>query len=180
MANDSIVDQAAFWNPWRIIGWIIPVILLITPAVAMRYTSEVDWSGSDFVIMGAIFTTVGLGIEFLVRQSRDMAYRLGAVVASVTAFLTVWVNLAVGMIGDDNPYNLLFGGVLFVALIGSIIANFKAAGMSRTMAGTAVLQGLVAAGGIATDLRGAIFSVAFALPWLLAAGLFRRAALVRE
>lgn len=163
-------------NRWRIAGWSIPVILLIVPAVAMRFTSEVDWSLSDFIAMGVLVGITGLGIEFLMRQSRNTAYRVGAVVALVTAFLTIWVNLAVGMISDDNPYNLLFGGVLLLALIGAILSNFKSAGMARTMFATAAAQALVGAGGFTTDPRGAILSMAFALPWLLSAVLFRNAA----
>ncbi len=175
MANDTVELGAPLLNPWRIAGWSIPVILLIIPAVAMRFTSEVDWSTSDFIVMGALFCTIGLGIEFLVRQSSSIAYRIGAVVALVTAFLTIWVNLAVGMIGDDNPYNLLFGGVLMVALIGSILANFRAGGMAWAMLATAIAQLLVGAGGLTMVVRDGLFSMAFALPWLLAAALFRHA-----
>lgn len=172
MANDS-VQRAPLLNAWRVAGWSIPVILLILPAVAMRYTSEVDWSAPDFIIMGVLFATIGLGIEFMIRQSRDLSYRIAAAVALVTAFLTIWINLAVGMIGDDNPYNLLFGGVLMIALVGALLARFKAAGMSRAMLATAAAQLLVAAGGLTSDLLGALFSMAFALPWLLSAALFR-------
>lgn len=176
MAIDTVGTRAPFLNPWRIAGWSIPVILLIIPAVAMRFTSEVDWSIPDFIVMGALFGTIGLGIEFLVRQSRSAAYRAGAVIALVTAFLIIWINMAVGMIGDDKPYNLLFAGVLLVALIGSIIADFKPAGMARAMVAAAAAQLLVGAGGLTMVIRDGIFSMAFALPWLLAAGLFRKAA----
>jgi hypothetical protein len=176
MANDSVGAEPRLLNPWRIAGWSIPVILLIIPAVAMRHTSEVDWGPSNFIVMGALFATIGLGIEFLMRQSSNTAYRIGAVIALITAFLTIWVNLAVGMIGDDNPYNLLFGGVLLAALVGAIIARFKPSGMVQTMAATAVAQALVGAGGLTTDPRGAILSMMLAGPWLLAAVLFRKAA----
>lgn len=175
MANQAVKIDGV-WQILRIAGWCFVVLLLLLPAVAMQFTSEVDWSVGDFIVMGAVLGTVGFTTEFLVRQSGSTAYRIGAVVAMATAFLTIWVNLAVGMIGDDNPYNLLFGGVLLVAVGGSILANFKAAGMGWTMFVTAVLQAALAAGGIKTDFRGAMFSLAFALPWLLAAGLFRRAA----
>ena len=176
MANDAVDTGAPLLTPWRIAGWSIPVILLIVPAIAMRFTSEVDWSASDFIVMGALFGTIGLGIEFFMRQSRNTAYRAAAVLALVTAFLTIWVNLAVGMIGDDNPYNLLFGGVLLIALIGAILVRFRPAGMAQIMAATAIAQGLAGAGGLPVDPRDAIFSMIFAVPWLLAAILFRKAA----
>lgn len=175
MANQA-VKLDGVWRILRIAGWGFVALLLLLPAVAMQFTSEVDWSASDFVVMGALLVTVGLTTEFLVRRSGSTAYRIGAVVAMATAFLTIWVNLAVGMIGDDNPYNLLFGGVLLVALVGAVIADFKPAGMARAMLATAAAQLLVGAGGLTMVVRDGLFSMAFALPWLLAAALFRNAA----
>ena len=96
-------------------------------------------------------------------------------VALGTAFLTIWVNVAVGMIGDDNPYNLLFGGVLMIALVGAILSNFRPAGMATSMFLAAAAQAAVAAGGLPTDSRGAMFSMMFALPWILAGALFHKA-----
>lgn len=164
------------WSIWRIAGWGLAVLLLALPAIAMRFTAEVDWSPGDFIVMGVLIGSIGLGIEFLVRQSGSIAYRFGAVAALVTAFLTIWVNLAVGMIGSEgNPYNLLFGGVLLIALIGGVVARFKAAGMARAMLVTAVAQALTGTMGMTTDLRGGVLSAGFALLWLFAAGLFSAA-----
>lgn len=175
MANQAVKIDGV-WRILRIAGWTFVALLLLLPAVAMRFTNEVVWSTSDFVVMGALLGTIGLTTEYLVRRAGSTAYRIGAIVAMATAFLTIWVNLAVGMIGDDNPYNLLFGGVLLLAMTGALIARLKAAGMAATMVATAAAQGLVAAGGISTDLRGALLSMAFVLPWLLSAALFHRAA----
>jgi hypothetical protein len=46
--------------------------------------------------------------------------------------------------------------------------------MARTMLATAIAQALVGAGALTNYPRDAVFSMAFALPWLLAGGLFRR------
>ena len=175
MANDTVRIDGV-WRILRFAGWSFSAVLLILPAIAMQFTSEVDWTASDFIVMGALLGTIGLATEFLVRRSGNTAYRIGAVVAMATAFLTIWVNLAVGMIGDENPYNLLFLSVLVIALAGSILVNFRAAGMARTMFAAAAAQALVAAFGFTADPRGAIFSMIFALPWILAAALFGRAA----
>jgi hypothetical protein len=174
MANQA-VEIEGVWKILRLAGWGFAAVLLVLPAVAMQFTSEVDWTTSDFIVMGALLGTIGLTTEFLVRRSGNNSYRIGAVVAMATAFLTIWVNLAVGMIGEGNPYNLLFGGVLAIALAGSILSNFKSAGMAKSMFAAAAAQALAGAGGFATDPRGALFSMMFALPWILAAGLFRRA-----
>ena len=161
------------WSLWRVAGWSIPVLLLMLPAVAMQFTSEVDWSVSDFIFAAVMFGIVGMAFELIVRASDSLAYRFGAGLAVVAAFLTIWVNGAVGMIGsEDNPYNLVFGGVLLIALIGSVLARFRAAGMARAMAVAAIAQVAAGAAGLTVDPRGAVFSIGFGGLWLLSAALF--------
>jgi hypothetical protein len=166
--TDLAAKPRSFFSPWRIAGWGTLALLLSTPAI-LRF----PWTGSDFVIMGLLLGSVGLGIEFLVRLSGNAMIRLGAVIVVLTSFLTIWVNLAVGMIGDDNPYNLLFlvpvalgiGGVIAVRLDG------------RKSALVALVAGLAQAGfglgGYGQDPRGAVLSACFGLFWWLAAALFR-------
>ena len=161
------------WSPWRIAGWSIPVLLLMLPAVAMQFTSEVNWTGSDFIFAAVLFGSVGLAFELIVRASDSLAFRFGAALAVIAAFLTVWVNGAVGMIGsEDNPYNFVFGGVLFIALIGSVLARFEPRGMALAMTTTAIAQVVAGAVGLPTDPRGAAFSMGFGGLWLLSAALF--------
>ena len=90
--------------PWRIVGWGGAAVLLSLPAIL-----NFPWDETDFIVMGLLMGGVGLAIEGLVRLSSNTAYRLGAVAALFTTFLTIWVNLAVGMIGD-GPYNLVSPG----------------------------------------------------------------------
>ncbi len=176
MANHANNIRGRRTIPWRIVGWGIPALLLLLPLVAMQFSDEVVWTSADFIFAAVLFGSVGGAFELIVRKSGSRAFRAGAAVAVVAAFLTVWVNAAVGMIGsEDNPYNLLFGGVLFVALTGAIIGRFEPAGMARAMAVTAAAQALVGAFGLSADPRGALFSIVLAGPWLVAAGLFHNA-----
>ena len=165
------------WRGWRIVMWGTAAFLLVLPAIAMQVTPEVDWTASDFVVMGAMLGTACIACELVAREFGSGSYRIAAIIAVGTAFVTVWANLAVGMIGDeDNALNLLFGAVLAIALVGAIAADFKPAGMSRAMAITGIAQGLAGAVGLGDDPRGAAFSMALALPWFASAWLFRRAA----
>ena len=166
------------WSYWRIAMWGGAALLLALPAIAMQLNaSGVDWSAGDFIVMGAMLGVACGACEFAARASGNGSYRVAAGIAIGTAFLTVWVNLAVGMIGpEDNPYNQLFGGVLLLALGGSVAARFKARGMAWAMLAAAVVQAVLGAIGLPVDQRGAIFSMIFALPWLLSALLFRKAA----
>lgn len=161
------------FSPWRIAGWGLAATLLLLPAVAMQFTAEVDWTASDFVFAGVLIGGSGLLLELIARRSPDNAYRAAAGFALLAAFLTIWANAAVGMIGDeDNAYNLLFLGVLVVALLGAVLARFKSRGMALAMAASGIVYAGIALGGLATDPRGAVFSLGFATLWLLSAALF--------
>lgn len=166
------------WSYWRIAMWGAAAFLLSLPAIAMQLNAAgVDWSAADFMVMGVMLGVACGACELAARASGNGAFRLAAGIAIGTAFLTVWVNLAVGMVGSENDsFNLLFGGVLAIALTGAIVARFAAAAMPRAMIVTAIAQAAAGTLGISSDPRGAMFSVAFALPWLLSAWLFRKAA----
>ena len=166
------------WSYWRIAMWGGAALLLALPAIAMQLNaSGVDWSAGDFIVMGAMLGVACGACELAARASGNGSYRVAAGIAIGTAFLTVWANLAVGMIGsEDNSYNQLFGGVLLLALGGSIAARFRPRGMAWAMVAAAIAQAVLGAIGLPVDQRGAILSMTFALPWLLSALLFRRAA----
>lgn len=162
---------------WRIAPWAVATLLLLTPLVAMQFTDEVDWDETDFIVMGAMLAAACGLVELGARASGSLGYRLGVAVAVLTGFLTVWANLAIGMIGsEDNPHNLVFAGVLGIALVGAIAARSRGDLMARVMAAAALAQFLAAAVGLLSDMRGGIFSMLFTLPWLLSMALFRHAA----
>jgi hypothetical protein len=174
---EANIENGGRMNPWRIAAWSLAALLLLLPLVAMQFTAEVNWTASDFVFAGVLIGSVGLALELAVRMSRNRAYRAGIGFALAAAFLILWSNAAVGMIGDeDNPYNLLFLGIIGLALLGSIAARFRAAAMAHTMIAAAVAHLAVALGGLSTDGHGAGLSAAFAGLWLLSAVLFRKAA----
>lgn len=178
MADVTQIFAGSRWNLWRMVMWGSAAVLLSLPAIAMQlHASGVDWSLGDFVVMGMMLAIACGLCELVARASGNGAYRLAAAVAVGTAFLTVWANLAVGMIGsEDNPFNRLFAGVLLLALGGSAAARFRPAGMAGAMVAAAAAQALLGIIGLSHDVRGGIFSVVFALPWLLSALLFRKAA----
>lgn len=186
MKRKAMTDLTRTRAPWRTIGWGGAVALLAIPFVAMRFTSEVNWSTSDFIFAGAMFAMVGGAFELAARASSNRAYRGGAALALLGILLTTWANLAVGIIGsEDNPANLWFFGALLVGIVRSCIARFRASGMSVAAFATAILLWL--AFGIArmspTDepyvSHGVEFAgtSVFALMFLGSAALFRRAAL---
>jgi hypothetical protein len=175
----GLAETQSGWHrsPWRLGLWGVAAALLLLPAAAMQFTDEVQWTAGDFVFAGVLIGGVGLAFELAVRMTRDPFYRAGVAAALAAAFLIMWANGAVGMIGsEDNPFNLLFYGVIAVALAGAVAARFRPAGMARAMGLAAAAHALTAVIGMFTDLRGGLVSTAFAGLWLLSAWLFGRAA----
>jgi hypothetical protein len=166
-------------NRWRIVAWSAAAVLLLLPLVAMQFTDEVNWTAADFVVFGAMLAAAGGAFELAARMTRNAAYRAAVGVALAAAFLLVWANGAVGIIGsEDNPANLMFGGVLAVGLVGAAVARFRPPGMARALVATALAQALVAVIAAASG-AGYIFvaTAFFGALWLASAWLFRRAAL---
>ncbi|MFZ1683354.1 MAG: hypothetical protein WAU88_04395 [Candidatus Zixiibacteriota bacterium] len=159
-------------------------LLLMVPLVAMQYTEEVKWSVIDFVVAGILLLGAGLTYEFVANRGGSLAYRVGVGVGCAAGLGLIWVNLAVGLIGnEDNPANALYVSVLAVALIGIALARFEPRKMSRAMYAAAIAQAIVpviamiiwkppfAIGVLLTFGANALF-VAL---WVVSASLFRHA-----
>lgn len=175
MAGEMNIDGGKRGNPLRWFVWGGAACLLLLPLVAMQFTSEVNWDAADFAVIGAMLL-IGCGVyELGVRLGGSPAYRAGFGLAAITGFVLVWVNLAVGMIGGEGEtYNLAFGGVLAIALVGALLARFKSRGMARAMVAAALAQVLVAGVALVAgwDVLGSILAGGFAVPWLASAWLF--------
>jgi hypothetical protein len=186
MAIDPRTRDTWRRSPLRIVLWSGALLLLSLPWFAMRAGAEgVDWDATDFMAMGALLALACLAFEALARASGGLAYRAGAVVAVGTAFVLAWANLAVGVIGDEgHPANLLYVAVLALLAGGAIGGRRRAAAMARTLVAAAAAQvaigalALFAGWGAPVNGPWEVVGVTafFAVPWLVAAGLFELAA----
>ena len=170
---------------WRIAGWGAVAAILLLPLLAMQVTDAVDWTPFDFAFAATVLVGAGAICELAAKRSGSRAYRAAVAVAVAAALLLVWINGAVGLIGsEDNPANLMFGGVLVVAFAGAALARLRPRGMARAMVATALAQGLVpiAVVGAATGEAGEVAALTtfFAALWLISAALFRTAGKLRE
>ncbi len=77
----------------------MPLLLLI-PFIAMQFTSEVNWSPLDFVIMGILILTAGLICETVIRKVKDHNNRIVFCVVILAVLLLLWAELAVGIFGS--------------------------------------------------------------------------------
>jgi hypothetical protein len=170
----------------RMFGWGFAALLMLLPLAAMQFTSEVNWTGSDFLFAGLLIGGVGLALELAVRKSDNLAYRAGMGLALAASFLLIWINSAVGIIGDEgNAANLLYAGVLAVALFGALGVRFRPGGMAVAMAATALAHAGVGLFALLKGLGAAeppgalgilVLNGGFTCMWLLSAAFFRKAA----
>jgi hypothetical protein len=112
-------------------------IILMIPLIMMQFSTEVDWSVSDFVLAGLLLFTAGfaLWMAFLSKSSSLQKLAAGSWIGII--FLMTWANLAVGLIGSGpNTANLMFIGVIAVAVAGAIISKFQYKGMAKTLMAT--------------------------------------------
>lgn len=183
-------DSGRRMRRWSAAIWSGAAFLLLLPLVAMQFTNEVNWDETDFIVFGAMLTVACGTYELASRLTGNRAYRAAVGVAMVAAFILVWMNLAVGIIGsEDNPANLMYGGVLAAGIIGAAMARFRPQGMARALVATALAQILVGfialIGGLGSTGANwpqviVVLTLFFSALWLLSAWLFRRAAVQRS
>ncbi|MDZ7762832.1 MAG: hypothetical protein U5K00_00170 [Melioribacteraceae bacterium] len=123
--------------------FIITAILLLIPFTAMQFSNEVYWSLFDFIIAALLLFGISATYEIISRRSKSTIYKAAVGLAVGTLLLLIWVNLAVGIIGNDNPANLLYFAVIATAFLGSIASLFKPKGMAYTMFTSAVVMMLI-------------------------------------
>lgn len=181
---DSAAQSARPWRRavWRRAVWGTGGAILLGATVANRTVDGFNWTAGDFVAAASILGTVGLAYEVAARRTSGAAQRAAICLAILGAFLTVWINLAVGIIGEPgNRANLLFGVVVSLGAIGAALVRFQPGGMERVMAALAALMLLLAVGMAAMRLAPAAVLALFVCSlWGLSALLFRRAGAVRR
>ena len=166
----------------RAFAWGAAATLLALPWLAMQLGAQVQWDAADFLVFGAMLLAVCVAVELLLRQPADRWY-LGAFgLAVACAFVLLWANLAVGLIGESgHPANAAYGLVSCVGAVGALLSRLRPQGMAWTLLATAIAHAIV----VATALIGwrldadAVLgpNVRFIALWLACAAGFRRGAL---
>lgn len=82
---------------WRMAGWGLVAGLLLLPAVAMRFTTEVDWTATDFAFAAVLLIGAGLLIELVLWKVRGTVGRVVGVLVVLGALLLIWADAAVGI-----------------------------------------------------------------------------------
>ena len=74
-------------------------VLLLIPLIAMRFTNEVNWTLSDFMVAGTLLLGTGLILDLILRKITSIKYRVVISTALLLVFLLIWAELAVGIFG---------------------------------------------------------------------------------
>jgi hypothetical protein len=172
----------------RLAIWAAVVAAILTiPVIAMRVSDAWNWDLFDFIFAAVVLFGAALAYELVASRGGTAAYRIAVGVSVVTALLLVWINAAVGIIGDDEAYNLMYFGVLAIGMAGALAARFQPQGMARALFAMAVAQMLVPLIVLAMPrfrdvlweppgIAGVfILNAVFAALWLGSAWLFRKA-----
>jgi hypothetical protein len=173
-----------------VLRWVlITAAVLAVPAIAMAFnlgipdpgsgTDGVNWGPMDFAIIGVLVLGSGLLYEYASTRAGTVAQRAAVGIAVAAGLFLIWVNLAVGMIGDEgNPANLMYILVLFVALVGAAIARFEPREASIAMFATAGSHALVAVIALIAGLGPTLPADAFFIAaWVASGLLFRQASM---
>lgn len=162
----------------RMAVWLGAAAFMLLPLLAVESIDELAADPGDFIFLAILLGGIGIAYEVAARTPERMAYQVALGIAVVTALLSAWINLAVGIIGsEDNPANLVYAGVLAIGAVGAVVARFRPRGMAATMVVTAAAQALTFVVMLIAGLgfTGPI-TIFFVMLWLISAGLFRRAA----
>lgn len=67
MASDTIM--AGKGNRWRVMGWGIAAGILLLPFIAMQFTREANWTGSDFIFAAVLIALIWLASAVMFRRA---------------------------------------------------------------------------------------------------------------
>ncbi len=123
---------------------LVTAALLLIPLIGGFVSNEWNWSLFDFILMGTLIFSIGLAYELVSKKMDTLFYRAAVGIALVTAFFLIWVNTAVGVIGEEELANAVLVGVpLGVGFIGALLVRFEPRGMAYVLSAMAIAQLIV-------------------------------------
>lgn len=78
----------------------IPLAILSIPLIAMQFTREVNWTISDFLIMGILLFGTTFSIDLVLKKFKTLKSRLIIISVILVVLMLIWAELAVGIFGS--------------------------------------------------------------------------------
>jgi hypothetical protein len=170
-----VATEAQTIPVWRLVGWGSVIAVNLASGTSMYLTEGLHWSASNFISTSVILGIVGGLVELVVRVTNNLYYRLGSCLAIFAGFAVLWFNLSDGMIGDKaNPTNLFFSIVIMLAVAGAwgSFVHCNVLPLFLCAAGTAQVAIGLFGGILGNDRQGGTLTIALAIIWWIAGGLF--------
>ncbi len=79
--------------------FLVTGLILLVPFVAMQLTDDVNWSLTDFVIIGILLLVAGSIYELVASKLKEPIHRAILAVAVAAIVFLIWAELAVGIFG---------------------------------------------------------------------------------
>jgi len=73
--------------------------LLVIPFLATIFSTEFNWSKSDFFVMSALFIGLALMVEFILQCFTSTVWRVLLIALALFIIVMFWAELAVGIFG---------------------------------------------------------------------------------
>lgn len=86
-------------NKRRIIILATTIGLLLIPLIAMSFSDNVNWKVFDFLVAGVLLISTGLTLDFILRKTKAIRYRILFGVALFLLLFLIWAELSVGIFG---------------------------------------------------------------------------------
>ncbi|WNJ19042.1 hypothetical protein [Pontibacter sp. G13] len=86
------MKKQSLWIILSVVG-----LVLLIPLIAMKFSTEVNWSFGDFLLAGGLLLGAGLAIEWALRSQKTVRNRAIWIVAILGILLLIWAELAVGL-----------------------------------------------------------------------------------
>ena len=140
-----------------------------------------NWTLLDYLVASVLLASTGAGYWVATRTARSIWHHFGVIIAVCGGLLMMWVQLAVGLIGDgSHPANTMLLLVLPLGAAGALLSRFRAEGLRSCMvvvAGIQVMTGAVLLTLLGPDQFSDIMLVTalFAGAWTTSAGFFHLA-----
>ena len=94
-------------------------------------------------------------------------YALGVGLGGAASVFLVLVIGALGLVGaEGDPFDLTYGAVLLVGLIGAVVARLRSRGMARALIVMAFVQALIAVIALIAGKQHSPVSSVFEIVWL--------------
>ena len=85
--------------------YLAATVLLAVPLIAMQFTTEVNWTISDFVIAAALLFTTAFSVDFVLKKVKTFKSRLLLIFGILAFLILIWAEMAVGIFGSQIAGN---------------------------------------------------------------------------